>query len=444
MMWRSFGWALPFVVVAVMLMPDLPGQAASTAPSILPAPQYDPRHVKPPGLELTPDTGLPLAASLDRGESLSQLLADVGLGSQDRQLVSAALAEHVELRRLRPGVEASAMLGQGVRPAALQLYVPGTGRLHLAALADGWSSRWEPSVETLELRHLAVEIDSSLAGAVSRAGAPHDVSYKIADVLQWDVDFGKDLRRGDRLQALYQEVMVDGRSRGTGQVLAVALWNRGRLVEAYGYGEGDDAYYDADGRPLRKMFLRSPLAFNTRITSGFTHRRFHPVLRSYRPHWGVDYGAPVGTPVRVTADGVVLSVGWDGGGGKTVKVRHPGGYMTAYLHLSRFAEGLNRGDRVEQGEVVGYVGSTGLSTAPHLDYRVQLAGKWIDPLSLKSVPAPSLSSAEMARFVAWREQLRASMASGVLPEIAMPNGMQLAGAPPGADATAAGKSVGAR
>jgi murein DD-endopeptidase MepM/ murein hydrolase activator NlpD len=424
--WRSISWALPLAVLAVAFMPERSGSAAPL--HLLPPPQYDPAQVRSPGLELQADASLPLEGTLDRGESLSQLLAEVGLDARDRHLVSAALAQHVELRRLRPGVQAAAYLGGQPRPAVLQLYVPGSGRLHLAASDDGWESRWEPAVQATELRRVSVEIESSLSGALTAAGHSAEVSYRIADVLQWDVDFGRDLRRGDRLQALYEQVLVDGRPTRTGNVLAVALWNRGRLVEAYGYGDGG-AYYDAEGRPLRKMFLRSPLAFSTRITSGFSHRRFHPVLKSYRPHWGVDYGAPTGTPVRATADGVVLSAGWDGGGGKVVKLRHPGGYMTAYLHLSRFAEGVSRGGRVRQGEVIGYVGSTGLSTAPHLDYRVQHQGKWIDPLSLKSVPAPSLSTAEMVRFGAWREQLRASMQTGDLPDPGASQ-WQLAAAPP--------------
>jgi murein DD-endopeptidase MepM/ murein hydrolase activator NlpD len=411
---RSLLWALPLAVLAVASIPDTPVGAVASA-RLLPAPPYDPLQVKAPGLELEVAASLPFEASLDRGESLGQLLEEVGLDSRDRQLVSAALAEHVELRRLRPGLLASATIGSAVRPAALELYVPGTGRLHLAAAGDGWSSRWEPAREEVQLRRVAVDIESSLAGALSAAGANAEVSYRIADVLQWDVDFGKDLHRGDRLQALYEEVLVDGRPTRTGNVLAVALWNRGRLVEAYSNGDG--SYYDAEGRPLRKMFLRSPLAFSSRITSGFTHRRFHPVLKSYRPHWGVDYGVPTGTAVRATADGIVLSVGWDGGGGKTVKLRHPGNYMTAYLHLSRYAEGLSRGDRVGQGEVIGYSGSTGLSTGPHLDYRVQHQGRWIDPLSLKSVPAAALTAAEMTRFAAWRDALRSSMQTGVLPEM---------------------------
>lgn len=417
--WASgAAWLIPLLLAAaVALLHDVPARVAAH-PLLLPPPQFDPEQVRSPGLELPAFDLLPLSARLEPGESLGGMLAEIGLAPQDRQLVSAALAEHVELRRLRPGVQASALLGGAARPHRLQLVVPGRGRLYLAASTAGWDSRWEPSVERVEVRQVEGEIRSSLSAALNLAGAPGEVAYEVADVLRWDVDFGKDLQAGDRLRVLYEEVRVDDLPARVGRVLAVALVNRGRMIEAYRYGEG--GYYDGDGRPLRKMFLRSPLAFSSRITSHFTHRRFHPVLKSWRPHYGVDYGAPVGTPVRATADGVVLAVGWDGGGGKTVKVRHPGGYMTAYLHLSGYAKGLTRGRRVHQGEVVGYVGSTGLSTAPHLDYRVQLNGRWIDPLSLKSVPAEALSRREMPAFAAWRDTLRAALETGVVPSLEMP------------------------
>ncbi len=162
---------------------------------------------------------------------------------------------------------------------------------------------------------------------------------------------------------------------------------------------------------MRKLFLRSPLRYS-RVTSRFSHRRFHPVLKRYRPHYGVDYGAPRGTPVRVTASGTVTFAGWDRGGGKTVKVGHPGSYLTAYLHLSGFAKGVTKGRRVEQGKVIGYVGSTGLATGTHLDYRVQHRGHWINPLSLKSVPAKPIPEEQFREFMAWRDTLRNSLTSG--------------------------------
>ncbi|HEV8239621.1 MAG TPA: M23 family metallopeptidase [Thermoanaerobaculia bacterium] len=352
----------------------------------------------------------------------------MGLPARDRALVSDALASHVELRRLKPGLRVSALLGTGDRPAQLRLDVPGKGKLQLAASGSpgsDWRSDWQAAVATVELRRAQVEITSSVAEALADAGAPIEVAYRAADVLRWDVDFTRDLRPGDRLQVLYEQQLVDGRPAGIGAVLAVALDNRGRLIEAYRFGD-DDGYYDAAGRPLRKMFLRSPLAFSMRITSGFTTRRFHPILKEFRPHWGIDLGAPAGTPVHVTANGVVLSAGWDGGGGRTVKVRHPSGYVTCYLHLSRFASGITRGARVQQNEVIGYVGESGLATAPHLDYRVQLFGRWVDPLSLKSVPAAALSRREMAAFSGWREQLLLAMRTGVMPSDTSAGDWQLA------------------
>jgi murein DD-endopeptidase MepM/ murein hydrolase activator NlpD len=209
---------------------------------------------------------------------------------------------------------------------------------------------------------------------------------------------------------LFEEVWLDGAYHGLGRVLALSYAHEeGRGWEAYRFGEGE-SFYDAEGRPLQKMFLRSPLPYS-RITSRFSNRRFHPVLKVFRPHHGVDYGAPVGTPVRTTASGTVTFVGWDGGGGKTVKVRHPNDYLTAYLHLSRYAD-VRVGTRVRQGDVVGYVGSTGLATAAHLDYRVQHRGRWLDPLSLASVPAEPLTAARLADYRVTQAAMRNSLETG--------------------------------
>jgi len=398
--------------------------APQPPPRLLAPPQFDPAQVRPPSIEAAATAAIPFERTLGRGESLAGLLGEMGLAPRDRMLVSDALASHVELRRLKPGLRVSALLGRGERPAELRLDVPGKGKLQLASLQGDWKGHWQAAVETVELRRAVVEIQSSVAEALADAGAPIEVAYRAADVLRWDVDFTRDLRQGDRLQVLYEQQLVDGAPAGVGNVLAVALDNRGRLLEAYRYG--DEAYYDSDGHPLRKMFLRSPIAFSTRITSGFTKRRFHPILKEFRPHWGIDLGAPAGTPVHVTANGVVLSAGWDGGGGRTVKVRHPSGYVTCYLHLSRFGQGISRGARVQQNQVIGYVGESGLATAPHLDYRVQLFSRWVDPLSLKSVPAAPLSRREMAAFSGWREQLRLALRTGEMPRDTSAGDWQLA------------------
>jgi len=403
--------AVPLVVLALDSVRG-PGSADSPVRLMAP-PQFEAAQVRPPTLDAQADATIPFERTLGKGESLAGLLSEMGIPARERLVISTALASHVELRRLRPGMRVSALLGAAARPAVLRLDVPGKGRMELASSGGDWRGSWEAAVESVELRRAQVVIQSSVAEALADSGDPIEVAYRAADVLRWDVDFTRDLRQGDRLQVIYKQILIDGAPSGVGDVLSVALENRGHLLEAYRYG--DDGYYDADGRPLRKMFLRSPIAFSTRITSGFSNRRFHPVLKEFRPHWGIDIGAPTGTPVHVTADGVVLSVGWDGGGGRTVKVRHPSGYVTCYLHLSAFAKGLVRGDRVKQNEVVGYVGESGLATAPHLDYRVQYQGRWVNPLSLKSVPAAPLSRREMARFDIWRDQLRLAMRTGVMP-----------------------------
>lgn len=359
---------------------------------------------------------VPLPFTLRRGQTLAGILGELGLEGAEVMAAVAAAREHVDLRRLRAGEGGVVFYDNGGAVAGLRLDVAGKGNLELNRAGGAWSSSWHEAVRTVETRQLEGRLERSLMTAIGDAGGDPAVAYKMSDVLQWDLDFHRDLRRGDRFEVLYEEVRLDGEPAGPGAVLALKYENRGRVYEAYRYGD-DGAYYDAEGKPLRKMFLRSPLPFS-RVTSRFSHRRFHPILKVHRPHYGVDYGAPTGTPVRVTAHGTVIFVGATQGGGKTVKVRHSNGYLTAYLHLSRYAKGLRPGNRVRQEELIGYVGSTGLATAPHLDYRVQKNGRWIDPLKLPNVPADPVPEDEMAVFVAHREALRASLAGA--PELQSP------------------------
>ncbi|HLE84715.1 MAG TPA: peptidoglycan DD-metalloendopeptidase family protein [Thermoanaerobaculia bacterium] len=373
-----------------------------------------------PGGDLVAATGderVPVELVLDRGETLQELLGRIGLDRQESQAVAAAFREHCNLRRLRPGDALSAYLEPDGPAGSFELAVADRGRVTVARSDDGgWAGRFDEYVEERRVRAVAgLLADGALTTAVVDAGAPAELAFAMAEVLQWDLDFNRDLRRGDRFEVLFEEVFLDGRARGVGEVLALTYHNRGQLLEAYRFGD-EPAYYDGDGRPLQKMFLRSPLPF-TRVTSRFSHRRFHPVLKTYRPHYGVDYGAPVGTPVRATARGTVLSAGWSGGGGKMVKLRHANGYLSAYLHLSGFAAGIRAGARVAQGDVIGYVGATGLATAAHLDYRVQHGGRWIDPLGLKGVEAEPLGRSDLQAFVAWRDALRESLASGAQPRL---------------------------
>lgn len=357
---------------------------------------------------LEPDrAAVPWPFTLRRGQNLTDLLTGLGLEPRDAFAAAAAASRHVDVRRLRAGEAGAAFFDGDGGLARFELAVTGKGRLELDRAGEGWTSAFRESVRAVEVHRAEGVLEDFLVAAVRGAGAPPEVAYKMSDVLQWDLDFHRDLRTGDRFEVVYEEVYLDGESAGVTAVLALRYENRGRLYEAFRFGE-DGGYYDADGKPLRKMFLRSPLPFS-RVTSRFSHRRFHPVLKVHRPHYGVDYGAPTGTPVRVTANGTVELAGWTKGGGRTVKVRHPNGYLTAYLHLSRYGAGIRKGKRVRQEEIIGYVGSSGLATGPHLDYRVQKNGRWIDPLKLPNVPAEPISESEMAVFAARRDELRARL-----------------------------------
>jgi murein DD-endopeptidase MepM/ murein hydrolase activator NlpD len=297
---------------------------------------------------------------------------------------------------------------------AFQLSLVDRGELTVRRQADSWQGYWREFERVEVLRTLRGTLNGALEASLRSSGGSPRLSYAMAEALQWDLDFNRDLRAGDEFEVVYEQVFLDDVDRGPGRVFALTYTNQGSRFEAYRFGN-DGGFYDAEGRPLRKMFLRSPLQYSARITSGFSHSRFHPVLKKRRPHYGVDYGAPVGTPVRVTAGGVVLSASWSGGGGKTVKIRHTNEYETAYLHLSRYAKGIRKGKRVQQGEVVGFVGSTGLATGPHLDYRVRHRGQWINPLKLTSVPARPIPQRDLPDFLAWRDRMRECLATGQPP-----------------------------
>jgi len=349
----------------------------------------------------------PLAeVSLRRGETFSDALVSLGLDNAGAMQVAAAAVRFVDPRSLQPGDRFLSFGTASAVPAAIHVALSGRGELRLERGPDGWKPTWRASERRVQLRSLNAVLTGSLDGSIRAAGGNPMLANRMSDVLQWDLDFNRDLQPGDRFSVLYEEVSLDGIPSGPGHVLAMRYQSGNRTLEAYRFGEDD--YYDASGRPLKKMFLKSPLPYS-RVTSQFSTQRFHPILKKVVPHWGIDLGAPVGTPVRATASGVVLSAGWEGGGGKAIKIRHANGYITGYLHLSAYASDVRTGARVSQGQVIGYVGQTGLATGPHLDYRVQLNGTWVNPMGLKGVDAPVIAQKDLDGFQTWRDALRASL-----------------------------------
>jgi len=249
---------------------------------------------------------------------------------------------------------------------------------------------------THRLRGVAGVINNSLYASLAEVDAPLALASKLNDILGWDLDFKRDLRRGDTFEIIYDEVWKDGKRVRTGAIEAVTIANRGRNHQAFlfqGPG-GKPGYFDAEGHNLQKQLLRAPLEYS-RISSKFTYRRYHPVLKRWMPHLGVDYAAPLGTPVRAGGDGVVLEAARKKGNGRYIHIRHNNSeYETYYLHLSRFAKGVRKGKHVRQGDIIGYVGATGYATGPHLDYRVKRHGKFVNPRSLK-LPAADPVAADL-------------------------------------------------
>jgi murein DD-endopeptidase MepM/ murein hydrolase activator NlpD len=235
---------------------------------------------------------------------------------------------------------------------------------------------------------------------VEALGESPQLVLELVEIFSSDFDFTADTRAGDRFRLLVEKRYAGDQFVDYGQILVAQYLSDGQVLTGVAYegSGGRVAYYDPEGRSLKKTFLKSPLEF-TRITSGFTYARPHTILGGVRPHLAVDYSAPVGTPVRAVADGTVVLARWNGGNGIQVHLRHHAGYETIYNHLSRLAPGVRAGGRVSQRQVIGFVGSTGLSTGPHLDYRVIKNGRFVNPLSEKFLPGQPLDAAEHRRFV---------------------------------------------
>jgi len=249
-----------------------------------------------------------------------------------------------------------------------------------------WSAEVVELPRDLDVDAVSAEIGRehpSLVGALEALGENVQLALTLADIFGGEVDFNTDLQNGDRVQVLFERATRAGDFIGYGEIRAAILENNGRRITAVRFAgpDGKAGFYDEQGRSLRRQFLKSPLPFTPRVTSRFSYRRRNPVHGAVRAHLGVDYGAPVGTPVRAVAAGVVDFAGFNGEAGRMVRIRHGGGYQTAYLHLSAFGPGIRVGVRVEQGQTIGRVGSTGTATGPHLDYRIIRNGVYVNPVT---------------------------------------------------------------
>ena len=336
---------------------------------------------------------------VQRGDTLGSLLARAGVNDAEAMQYLRTDPAARPLYQLKPGRPVQVAIDDDGDLVALRFLTNSGERLVVERIDNGF--RTERSVPTEEIRTTlrSGEIESSLFGAADAAGIPDRVIGALADIFAGEIDFYHDVQRGDRFSVVYEMRYVDGEVAGSGRILAAEFVNRGVPHRAFFWRDADGTgnYYTDIGRNARSAFLRSPMEL-TRITSGFTMARFHPVLQDWREHKGVDYAAPQGTAVRVTAEGVVSFAGWQNGYGNVIFVKHQGNYSTVYGHLSKFADELKVGSRVSQGDTIGFVGSTGWATGPHLHYEFRVADQPRDPMSAAVPNASPLSAERLPEF----------------------------------------------
>jgi murein DD-endopeptidase MepM/ murein hydrolase activator NlpD len=371
-----------------------------------------------PDIALEADSDL-TPGHVERGQNFGTLLGDNGIDDTQREAVLASLEGVFDPRRMREGQPWRIDRAGTGEIRLLEYEIDGRSVLRVTPRTDA-AGEFTAEVVPYDVRVSRVtvigSIDAetpSLFAAMASAGETADLSVELADIFSGEVDFNNDLQPGDRFELVTEKAIRDGRLVGYGNIAAAALQNGGRRLVAFRFqpAGAPPGYYDADGRSLKRFFLRSPLKFDPRITSGFSTSRFHPILHINRAHLGVDYAAPIGAPVVAVSAGVVTFASLTGGGGRTVRIRHASGYESGYLHLSAFGPGIHAGVHVSQGQLIGRVGMTGLATGPHLHYELHKNGAIVNPQieHKKLPPGEPIPDAQLAAFREVRDEILKSL-----------------------------------
>ncbi|WP_223460263.1 MULTISPECIES: peptidoglycan DD-metalloendopeptidase family protein [unclassified Pseudomonas] len=345
-----------------------------------------------------------------KGDTLSTLFEKVGLPATSVHDVLASDKQAKQFSQLKHGQKLEFELSPDGQLTNLHSKLNDLESISLTKNDKGYTFNRITAKPTVRSAYVHGVINSSLSQSAARAGLSHSLTMDMASVFGYDVDFAQDIRQGDEFDVIYEQKVVNGKAVGTGPILSARFTNRGKTYTAVRYTnkQGNSSYYTADGNSMRKAFIRTPVDF-ARISSKFSMGRKHPILNKIRAHKGVDYAAPRGTPIKAAGDGKVLLAGRRGGYGNTVVLQHGNTYTTLYGHMQGFAKGVKTGGTVKQGQVIGYIGTTGLSTGPHLHYEFQVNGVHVDPLGQKLPMADPIAKAERARFLAQSQPLMARM-----------------------------------
>jgi len=372
---------------------------------------------------------LPTSKKIPAGENFAVTLQKFGLTSEEAGEATAAAQRAFNLRQLRAGN--TLVVGRSVEGNLREINykIDADRMLHIVPESQGFSAEVKDIPSHLETTAVSGRLEDSLFNAVEDAGESPEVAMRLAQIFGYDLDFYTDPRKGDTFRVvLEKKKYVNGETAGYGRILAAEYDHGGKKYQALLFhdDQGQPAYYTADGKSLQKAFLRSPLKLAAPVTSHFSKARFHPILKTYRPHLGTDYGAPVGTPVQSIGSGKVAFAGPKGGDGNMVKIVHSQGYETMYLHLSKIL--VHNGEHVEIGRTIGLVGMTGLATGPHLDFRISKNGQFLNFEKLGLPPSEPVSKKNWTAFATVREEW--------LPVLEHPEQLQVNAAVPGSPGSA--------
>lgn len=336
---------------------------------------------------------------IQRGDTVAELLRRLNVEDPAASDYLRKNRAAEGLRQLAVGKEVQAETDANGALLALRYLGNDAKQVIIERNGSDFKTRTLSAVTEQRIQVRTGEIKTSLFAATDEAGLPDPAANQLADIFGGDVDFHRDLRKGDKFTVIYETTYINGEPTRTGRILSAEFVNHGIAYRAayFQNSESGGDYFSPDGKSMRKAFLRSPIEFS-RVSSGFSLSRLHPVLNKWRAHKGVDYAAPIGTKVKVTCDGTVAFVGKQGGYGNVVMVNHQGRYTTVYGHLSRFAGGIRSGQHVTQGQIIGYVGMTGLATGPHLHYEFRVSGVQRDPLKVALPDGKPISDAQKTAF----------------------------------------------
>lgn len=343
--------------------------------------------------------------TVGQGQHLSSILTGYGVGLGTIDTLAKLSVGKFDLRKIREGNNYTLFQSNDSLKKPL-FFVYEISPINYAVFQLSDSLQVYTGEKEVSYRMMTAQgvIESSLWNTMKANKLDPMLALKMEEIYAWTVDFFG-LQKGDRFRLIYDEIFVDSVSIGINNIHAAQFDFYGKELYAFRFQQNDTiGYYNEKGENLQKAFLKAPLKFY-RISSGFSSGRMHPVLRIVRPHHGVDYAAPKGTPVMSIGQGIVVSKGWAGGGGNTIKIKHNSVYTTSYMHLSGYADGIFQGARVQQGQVIGYVGSTGLSTGPHLDFRVYKGGSAVNPLTIESPPAKPVDPKYMPEYTVLKDSL---------------------------------------